>query len=1267
MQRGNPPLPQGYNFYGDPGRGGPANYPQMQMGNHGMPPQPNYPGAPHIPPGYPPNYPPPMHYMPPPPPGYFQPQMGQRPGVPPQHMVPGAMPYMPMPQPGQPMPPGYPMMYPYPPPYGFPPGMMPPPGVMPGVPQSPTHKPSHQYNISPQPNKLPENMQQYQQSRFTQPNQEMNLNNQSNLYNRQNEMQNSRNNYQQQQQYQQPSGLAAAAAFGIEAEVPGMKSQSQMQRPSPNQQNIGPSGIAAAERYGISAKLPTDSNYQSQSQPNQQNTYINDSYKQKAIQNASKFGISAQLPGQYQQQQQPQGSRQIQLAARYGINAQLPGMPNKEANVLIASEYGIKAEIPGMNQLNQMQQSHGNQNKLSFGRVGGNQSQIPTLASFGITVQRPGREEPQMEEPQPERTHRKKKRKTSNLQLSPEELLEEVLYDYGYCLPDDFAYYLPDLIDYEYIYEILNTIEDEYLRLVTDINLDEKMTVITPEYLDAVIKHIKKPSQYPSPPDPEPPEILSRKKKHSHRHGSQHISVDKAKLLKLQKKEYASDYEYEEEEQRDQVRHRRNGKQSLIMSRGFNSTQDDYNDVEADDELGPQFVQQKEDNFEEEMINEENVEFENAPIVLEKEPEEKQEEEEKFEELGPAFVMDVSQKSKPEDFAASNKEIGKPEEPQQNPQQITQPVIVKEEVDFTPSNEELGKPEEPQQITQPVVVKEDFIPSNEEIGKPDEKLPQTEQVTQPIVVKENIEIVSPNEEIGKPEEISKEKEIIAATQTNEEFEKQDVKIENQPVDVSIPNENHDEPKEIEPQIEEKKEQNDIEQKPIEEIPEQKIIKQEIDDMQSEEEDLVNLDGEILAEEEDGAEFYEEEEQDDDFLGEEEFNEDIEYFQGSDGIIYDRFWPENGQILEQYSELFPIAYASQYPESFINSINAFLKAAPDFIEISMDPNFENTLQPVSYGDIQKAIEDKKNRELSKNISVKKSSDKSTKLSVKRNEEDITLPEKPKPEIIEKPKQEVIEKPKDIITEQVDKIDQPIFNDQPSVERIQKTNITGKIEVRKMTEEEKKLYQEDKDLTDIATPILNNEDENVILTFPNDKKSYIKSKDGKFIYEIPEGYENLPPDSLLEMLEDEQCGKFTPVSDIKGGDEFLINPDEFEMFPDEPPKPQSKPKPKEITIGQAPKSINLGGTNIVIERRKPGDPIPQDVVPVRFEDFEDDFDDGDFQVYQNPAYANNLDDIPPDMLQAMLNIPDDQNMYNTQVYETYPDAPIVVERNRNTKKK
>ncbi|EAY04624.1 hypothetical protein TVAG_473110 [Trichomonas vaginalis G3] len=1342
QQRGNQSQKPSVDIYSTPTRGGNQNFMQSPIRNQDPQIPPGYGSQNQYPQGFTPGYPHPMAFMPPPP-GFYPPPpyMGQRPGMPPPNMMLPGMPYPPMPPPGYPIPPpGYNPIVPPPgyPPMGYLPGGMPPPGMMPGMYPPPGKSPTHQFSTNSPGQNYPDMQQnQYQQSAYQMPPNPNRYSQRNYQYNQQmqygnngrdiNIQQQYPNNPQQQQQgnFQQntklSSGLSAAAKFVIQAEAPSQKfaPNPQKTQQQPIQQNptpqYGQAGISAAAKLGISMQLPNDPKYQSQPQ----NVNVD---RENAIRNASKFGITAELPGDKKQDNQQ--FRQTALAAHYGINAQPPGsssrIPNKEANVIIASEFGIKAEIPGMNKPKQQQYSQVSQiypqqqpiqvqqntHKLSFGRVGNMDKPSKALNSFGISIQRPNQDpnedQYQMQQQQeyqyqmqqqnqyqmPEKSsHRKKKRKSplqNPIPLPPEdEIVEELLYDYGEVFPEDFERFLPDFI-YEYIYQILDTVPDDCLRLLTDINLDEKMTQLSPEFVNAVKLHKINPSKYPMPEDPEPPELLQRRHRHDRKHKQTLVVQKKAQISES----YSDlDQEYEEEEPKS--------KNGLVISKGFigkSQTKEEPKKVTKEenkkpketkieqkkvDELGPQFVikkdtqKQRQESFEEEEFNEENNDFGGNVVLMKKQ--QKFEEEEEFdnmaddEDLGPSFVMETnSAQQQDKDISTAFEQISqqepvefiqKEEEIKQNNEEEKK-VIPTEKEEIKPKQEikkEEAKPKEEKKVeeteikentsTKPNEIKEEIKPTIEEKKEETKEIEQTK--------KDEIK-----EEPKKQEEI-KQKEAEQPVQKQEEPIEQKKETE-QPKQEEI--------KEINPP--EQKVQEQIEQEKKEIIPENKEKKEE-NKMEEEEEQNPN-DEDIQAEEEKPEDMAkpgeEEEEQKDE--EEEDIDEmlgDIEYFQGSDGVIYDRFWPENEMIYEQLHEAFPLTFASFYPEEYADYINHYIANARDFIHFTMDPNFDKQMTPISKEDIEKALQKRKQTEDSKSITIQKSSDSSKQLKLGKSD---TEQENKNSQKIDKQEEDLFKAFEDDIDDEYDEFKDVYVEGEeiepPVVEKPNK-EVKKKVEVRKMTEEEKKSAKEKTDLAEIAQPILTEEDEPVILSFPDSNENYIRSKDGKFIYKIPQGYENLPPDSLLEMLEDENCGKFTPVTVPQQHDEeeeFAAN--EHDDLPDS----------LFAANDSKPKQIVLGSNNIVVERRKPGDPIPENV-PVRFEDFEDDFDfeEDDFQVYHNPQFNiptnnnNGAGDIPPDMLEAMLGIPDDTNMYNEdELYmrRQVKPGPIVVERPKKTQK-
>ena len=82
------------------------------------------------------------------------------------------------------------------------------------------------------------------------------------------------------------------------------------------------------------------------------------------------------------------------------------------------------------------------------------------------------------------------------------------------------------------------------------------------------------------------------------------------------------------------------------------------------------------------------------------------------------------------------------------------------------------------------------------------------------------------------------------------------------------------------------------------------------------------------------------------------------------------------------------------------------------------------------------------------------------------------------------------------------------------------------------------QTDLDIKRLANEMLKNESSGVCISFPEEKKGFIRSRDGKTLYEIPDGFEDIPIDSLLDMLED------TVFDDMVGMDDDMNGMDEMD---------------------------------------------------------------------------------------------------------------------------
>ena len=309
-----------------------------------------------------------------------------------------------------------------------------------------------------------------------------------------------------------------------------------------------------------------------------------------------------------------------------------------------------------------------------------------------------------------------------------------------------------------------------------------------------------------------------------------------------------------------------------------------------------------------------------------------------------------------------------------------------------------------------------------------------------------------------------------------------------------------------------------------------------------------------------------------------------------------------------------------------------------------------------------------------------------MCTSKNGEEIEIPQI-KAELVQKsiPKEE----PTQQNTETKKMSIQNVIIEHPDINELENNPIV----INKQDAEELKQPTENVDYDNLANDLLAAEDDAIILTFPGTGKNYIRSKTNRVLYEVPPGYEDIPPDMLLEMLEDETCGDFSVQQEYTQQQEQdyfedleapLEIPNDLKNKPIENTrkgkdiKLSSTPNVKEVKLpqndvqkipvsedGDSNKYVIKDHPDFVIERRDPNEPIDEHDIKYRFseDDFDPDFD-GDFmdgvQVYHNPDFpqqnvqshkgpnivisTSNFSDIPDDLIMDQLGIEDDSQMFD-----------------------
>ena len=329
------------------------------------------------------------------------------------------------------------------------------------------------------------------------------------------------------------SGAQAAAKYGFSYQRQGQKEPIPApQQPEFSSMPIGSAAQQAGVKFNISVQLKDQPQQQMRSFPDNSN----------AIKAGQKVGLSVELPKSRASQnaygqsnfnastnlKQSYANEEQYIPTNYRNPQQPVLLKTGNLSVNLKNTGGLKISKPSqqvqdqyqydMNQMPDYQnydfdiQSPRDQIRDNYRMPVVYQNQIPEYArveqvppQYQREIRRRSRD-PSFDDSYERRSrsrHSSSKRKHSKNNVNPVEVL---LYDYAYIFPDAFVRHFPDLVSYDYVYDMLDEIPRSLQNDATDIYLEDKMAPISKSFIDQVKAHLKN-NNVPMPDDPIPQNI----------------------------------------------------------------------------------------------------------------------------------------------------------------------------------------------------------------------------------------------------------------------------------------------------------------------------------------------------------------------------------------------------------------------------------------------------------------------------------------------------------------------------------------------------------------------------------------------------------------------------------------------------------------------------------------------------------------------------------------------------------------------------------------